>query len=443
MREQRQELGIATDSEGTAQLPPDLALINAALGGFRSWAINFMWLRATKLQEEHRVHEAAQLAKWITALSPRFERVWTFQAWNLAFNISRQGQTEADRWRWVVDGLDLLRQRGIEINPLSLHLHAWLSYCFWFKVGGELDEAHRYFKHAHSLEWQQFLGTPPDEAEARLAWFREIALAPSSLTELLEREPRFAPIVDGLDGLGFALDRELLFRLSGAVATAGSDGPSRDGREGALAPIGELLASQDLTDGFLRFLRAKVLREHYHMDPYLMLDLMETLGPFDWRHECSQGAYWIAQGVLRRANQQREVRLTAGHDDLVRVMDRSETLICLRRIALESGGSTGTRPRSVSPDSPIRAFCARTKRHASPMRRTRSRSSSSPISRRRRRRRTSSASRGWSTGTSPDCARRSDPKCRSKRSSTRTSGSRSSAMWRRGSSGSSRSSGST
>ncbi|MEM7263488.1 MAG: hypothetical protein AAF488_15985, partial [Planctomycetota bacterium] len=54
MREQRRELGIAIDSEGTAQLPPDLALINAALGGFRSWAINFMWLRATKLQEEHR-----------------------------------------------------------------------------------------------------------------------------------------------------------------------------------------------------------------------------------------------------------------------------------------------------------------------------------------------------------------------------------------------------
>ncbi|MEM7260715.1 MAG: hypothetical protein AAF488_01905, partial [Planctomycetota bacterium] len=227
-----------------------------------------------------------------------------------------------------------LRQRGIEINPLSLHLHAWLSYCFWFKVGGELDESHRYFKHAHSLEWQQLLGTPPDEAEARIAWFREIALAPVSLTDLLEGEPRFAAIVDGLDGLGFALDRELLFRL-GAVEAARN--PSRDERDGALAPIAELLRSQELTEEFLRFLRAKILREHYHMDPYLMLDLMETLGPFDWRHECSQGAYWITQGVLRRAKQQREVRLSAADDDLVRVMDRSETLICLRRIALESG----------------------------------------------------------------------------------------------------------
>jgi len=61
----------------------------------------------------------------------------------------------------------------------------------------------------------------------------------------------------------------------------------------------------------LPFVRAKVLREQYHMSPTFMMELMEGVWladatnakpipvPLDWRHPAAHGLYWSALGVLR------------------------------------------------------------------------------------------------------------------------------------------------
>ena len=103
--------------------PPLLAFTTVALGGFRGLISNFLWIRATDLQQDDKFFEAAQLANWITDLEPNFTQVWAFQAWNMAWNISvKFKEGFSDRWRWVERGIGLLRDNGLRYNPNSAAL---------------------------------------------------------------------------------------------------------------------------------------------------------------------------------------------------------------------------------------------------------------------------------------------------------------------------------
>ena len=102
----------------------------AALGGLRSIAAEVIWFRMDRLQDEGRYVELAQLANALAAMEPHTQEVWSYAAWNLAYNVSVMMTTSEDRWRWVAAGLELLRDRGIALNPRSPELHrelAWMS----------------------------------------------------------------------------------------------------------------------------------------------------------------------------------------------------------------------------------------------------------------------------------------------------------------------------
>jgi hypothetical protein len=85
----------------------------AALGGFRSIAAEVIWFRADRLQEEGRYVELAQLASLLTFMEPHTTEVWSYAAWNLAYNISVMMPTPEDRWRWVMAAIRLLRDEGL------------------------------------------------------------------------------------------------------------------------------------------------------------------------------------------------------------------------------------------------------------------------------------------------------------------------------------------
>ena len=109
----RERLGL-TRTKALENAPPILAFTTVALGGFRGLIANMLWIRANDLQQEDKLFEAAQLATWITDLEPHFAQVWAFQAWNMAWNISVKFKENApgvyaDRWRWVENGIELLR----------------------------------------------------------------------------------------------------------------------------------------------------------------------------------------------------------------------------------------------------------------------------------------------------------------------------------------------
>jgi len=144
--------------------PPVLAFTTIALGGFRGLISNFLWIRANDLQQDDKFFEAAQLASWITDLEPHFSQVWAYQGWNMAFNISVKFKENApgiysDRWRWVENGMELLRDNGLRYNPDDVLIYRELAWLFQFKMGDVLDDANRYYKQQWAEEMTPFFGT--------------------------------------------------------------------------------------------------------------------------------------------------------------------------------------------------------------------------------------------------------------------------------------------
>lgn len=131
---------------------PDLSGSAIALmGGFRSIAAEIVWFRADRLQDEGRFVELSQLASTLTFLEPHTSEVWSFAAWNLAYNISVMMPTYEDRWHWVESGLKLLRDEGLRMNPHDADLYRELAWMFQIKLGSNIDSA----SHVYRRKWAE------------------------------------------------------------------------------------------------------------------------------------------------------------------------------------------------------------------------------------------------------------------------------------------------
>ncbi|MGH7980918.1 MAG: hypothetical protein ACREE6_16195, partial [Limisphaerales bacterium] len=153
----RDLLGL-TISQPLQDAPPVLALTTEALGGFRGLISNFLWMRANDLQINGKYFEAAQLADWITDLEPHFTQVWCYEGWNMAYNISVKFKDFGDRWRWVQNGIELLRDRGLRYNPNDMLIYRELAWFFQHKMGADLDDANVYYKTQWAKEMTPFFG---------------------------------------------------------------------------------------------------------------------------------------------------------------------------------------------------------------------------------------------------------------------------------------------
>jgi hypothetical protein len=129
-----------------------------ALGGFRGLISNWLWMRASELQEDDKFFEAVQLSDWITQLEPHFSQVWVHEAWNMAFNISVKFKDSEDRWRWVRRGIELLRDEGLRYNPNDVLIHRELAWFFQFKMGANLDDASMYYKQEWLYQMMRVFG---------------------------------------------------------------------------------------------------------------------------------------------------------------------------------------------------------------------------------------------------------------------------------------------
>lgn len=141
----REAMGI-TRTTVISNAPPVLAFTTVALGAFRGLIANTLWIRASELQDEGKYFEAVQLADWITKLQPHSDAPWTFQAWNMAYNISVKFPDPNDRWLWVQRGIELLRDEGLKYNPNKALMYRELAWFFQHKIGANLDDAHGVYK---------------------------------------------------------------------------------------------------------------------------------------------------------------------------------------------------------------------------------------------------------------------------------------------------------
>jgi len=156
-------------SDPLKNAPPSVVFTTVALGGFRGLIADALWLRASYLQDRGEIFELVQLSDWITRLEPRCSEIWAFHAWNMAYNVSAMVTRPEDRWRWVLSGIALLRDRGIRYNGGDPQLYFELSWLFKNKIGQPMDRDNMYFKRRWAEEMTGALGGPEPDYRALAA----------------------------------------------------------------------------------------------------------------------------------------------------------------------------------------------------------------------------------------------------------------------------------
>ncbi len=97
------------------QVDPTSAAMNLVLLGFRGIAADLLWSQADENEQTKNWAELRANVDAIIMLQPHFVKVWQFQGWNLAYNVSAAWDLVADRYYWVKEGAKFLK-KGRTIN---------------------------------------------------------------------------------------------------------------------------------------------------------------------------------------------------------------------------------------------------------------------------------------------------------------------------------------
>ena len=180
---------------GAAGAPPMVEFVNVALGGFRGLVADLLWMRVGRLQEERRFVELAQLSDWITKLEPGLSEVWEFHSWNMAYNISVIMTRPEDRWLWVRNGIELLRDSALRINPNDATLQRALGWIFQHKLAMDSDRFSPWYRARWVVEMDAYLGEngaiPGDDDFLAAELENNFSMEPATMREI---EARFGSI---------------------------------------------------------------------------------------------------------------------------------------------------------------------------------------------------------------------------------------------------------
>lgn len=315
---QRQEMKLISN-EPLKNAPPSLAFATVAMGAFRGLVVDALWMRADKLKEQGQFFDAKQLAEWITTLQPRFAAVWEFHAWNMAYNISVTipASQPDQRWRWVKNGYELLRDQGILMNPKSLPLYRELARIFQHKIGGVSDDAHNYYKLQLALSMEPLLGSADND------YFEALAKAPKQWDQIVN-DASIAALIQALKASDDAFSDDGKF-VSNYLALR--QNPDRF-KPAAFRTIDDYRGTEAL-EKFDIFAKASQLRSAWKLDPVLMQQLNKTYGPIDWtdpnkhlpldwRHPNSHAIYWGVKGLEEVAKEEnREIDMVETNTDRI------------------------------------------------------------------------------------------------------------------------------
>ena len=104
------------------------------LGGFRGMAANILWTRAIEFQKIQEWDRLKVTVDMITKLQPHFLAIWTFQSWNLTYNVSVEWDAPEDKYEWIKRGIFFIRD-GVEKNQKSPDLIWDTAWYYYHKLG--------------------------------------------------------------------------------------------------------------------------------------------------------------------------------------------------------------------------------------------------------------------------------------------------------------------
>ena len=257
--------------------PPMVIFTTVGLGSFRGLVADLLWLRAGTLKNKGSYFEQAQLARWITDLQPTFSGATAYLAWNMAYNISVTCSTPAERWRWVSEGIRLLRDQALVYNPEDWVLYKELAWIYQHKLGNVLDEGNLYYKIQLALQMTEVVGSNPD--------WPALAAAPVGEKEFMAAYPPESPVWAAAKAAGYP-DYESLYRAFSMSSPA----------QLPEAFLAGLRRNDKLKKDLLTYFRAELLRQRLKLDPKIIDEINRKYGNLDWRVPESLAIYWATRG---------------------------------------------------------------------------------------------------------------------------------------------------
>jgi len=106
----------------------------AMIGGMRGIVVDYLWMRTDELKREQDWDKLASTAEFITKLQPHFLSAWTYQGWNLAYNVSVEWDAPEDKYDWIKKGI-LFLQDGVKKNKKSPDLIWDTAWTYYHKIG--------------------------------------------------------------------------------------------------------------------------------------------------------------------------------------------------------------------------------------------------------------------------------------------------------------------
>ena len=259
--------------------PPMVIFTTVALGSFRGIVADLLWLRAGALQEKGNYFEMVQLARWITDLQPTFSGATAYLAWNMAYNISVTCSSFADRWRWVNEGIRLIRDQALYYNPEDPIIYKELAWIFSHKLGNILDDANLYYKNQLAIQMANIVG-----GDGNPDW-EKLAAAPANERAFLKKYPEDHAIWKAAAAAGYQ-DYAMLYK---AFTESAPNLPEKF--------VSQLGSDAKLKEALLDYFRAELLRQKLKLEPARIVKINKKYGLLDWRVPESQAIYWATLGA--------------------------------------------------------------------------------------------------------------------------------------------------
>ena len=184
LAQKRVEYGLGESDLGNVD--PASSTMNLLLLGFRGIATSMLWMDAQKQQREKDWAGLRATTESIILLQPHFLKVWHFQGWNLAYNVSAEWDGVADRYYWVKEGIKFF-QKGRDRNARYAELYWYVGDTTGKKIGraDESKQYRRYFMH--------------DPDETRFGGGPDQAVNPHGVDNYVEASTQFQLANDTID----------------------------------------------------------------------------------------------------------------------------------------------------------------------------------------------------------------------------------------------------
>jgi hypothetical protein len=141
------------------QIDPASETIRWATLGLRGVAAQVLWQKANEYKVKGDFINYKAALEQITKVQPHFISVWIHLSWNLSYNVSVEFDDYRDRYHWVIEGINFLKQ-GLDANATEPRLQWELGWTVSQKIG--VADEHLLFRRLFRDD-DEFNGSrPPD-----------------------------------------------------------------------------------------------------------------------------------------------------------------------------------------------------------------------------------------------------------------------------------------